>query len=95
MPRILKTDANLYPLPKGATVVKGTNRVYVNVGNCRAVSQKTGKEYTSHSKVYIGLIRLDRSGDPTVCASPPPEDIFLWKLGICAYFVEVREQRNG
>ena len=65
MPRIQKTEANLFPLPKGATVVKATNRVYVNVGNYRAVSQKTGKGYTSHSKVCIGLIRLDRSGDPT------------------------------
>ena len=65
MPRIQKTEANLFPLPKGATVVKATNRVYVNVGNYRAVSQKTGKGYTSHSKVCIGLIRLDSSGAPT------------------------------
>ncbi len=66
MPRILKTEANLFPLPKGATVVKATNRVYVNAGNYRAVSQKTGKGYTSHSKVCIGLVRLDSSGVATM-----------------------------
>ena len=66
MPRILKTEENLFPLPKGATVVKATNRVYVNAGNYRAVSQKTGKGYTSHSKVCIGLVRLDSSGVATM-----------------------------
>ena len=66
MPKILKTEANLFPLPKGATVVKSTNRVYVNEGNYRAVSQKTGKGYTSHKKVCIGLVRLDSSGVATM-----------------------------
>ena len=28
--------SDLYPLPKGATVVKAIKRVYVNVGNYRA-----------------------------------------------------------
>ncbi len=66
MPRILKTEANLFPVPKGAVVVKSTSRVYVNTGNYRAISQKTGKGYTSHSKACIGLVRLDSDGNATM-----------------------------
>ena len=63
MPKIPKMDENLVEVPKGATIRKDQS-VYVNQGNYRSISKKTGKAYTNHNKVKIGVMYV---GDSENC----------------------------
>ena len=63
MPRISRSDSNLFDLPKGATV-NSAGRVYINEGNFR-VEPIEGKPYTSHEKICIGVIQMDENGQKT------------------------------
>ena len=59
MPRISRTDDNLFAFPKGA-FLRNKKYVYVNVSNSYVSSSrrvKAGKGYTDHDSVCIGVLQ--------------------------------------
>lgn len=55
MAKIDKSENNLYPIPKGANVLK-TGAVYINNCNYRVEPKDGRKPYVSHIKLCIGKV---------------------------------------
>ncbi len=58
MAKIDKSESNLYPLPKGANVLK-TGAVYINDRNYKVEPSDGRKPYVSHIKLCIGKVSED------------------------------------